>query len=161
MVPMEEYENGHILTSKSVTALSKLGVKANVGAHGQLQGLAAHWETWMLKQGGMSNLEALKAATINGAHYLGMDDEIGSLKKGKLADLIILDKNPLENIENSNSVIYTMVNGRLFDVSTMNEIGNHPKQRTKFYWEKEGFNQGIPFYSETMSFSRPTCSCRH
>ena len=161
MVPMEEYENGHILTSKSVTALAKLGVKANVGAHGQLQGLAAHWETWMLRQGGMSNMEALKAATINGAHYLGMDDEIGSLKKGKLADLIILDKNPLENIENSNSVIYTMVNGRLFDVSTMNEIGNHSKTRTKFYWEKEGFNQGIPFYTETMSFSRPTCSCRH
>lgn len=161
MVPMEEYENGHILTSKSVTALAKLGVKANVGAHGQLQGLAAHWETWMLRQGGMSNLEALKAATINGAHYLGMDNEIGSLKKGKLADLIILDKNPLENIENSNSVIYTMVNGRLFDVSTMNEIGNHPKKRTKFYWENEGFNQGIPFYTETMSFSRPTCSCRH
>lgn len=161
MVPMEEYENGHILTSKSVTALSKLGVKANVGAHGQLQGLAAHWETWMLKQGGMSNLEALKAATINGAHYLGMDNEIGSLKKGKLADLIVLDKNPLENIENSNSVIYTMINGRLFDVSTMNEIGNHPKQRTKFYWEKDGYNQGIPFYTETMSFSRPTCSCRH
>ena len=161
MVPMEEYENGHILTSKSVTALAKLGVKANVGAHGQLQGLAAHWETWMLRQGGMSNLEALKAATINGAHYLGMDDEIGSLKKGKLADLIVLDKNPLENIENSNSVIYTMINGRLFDVSTMNEIGNHPKVRTKFYWEKEGFNQGIPFYTETMSFSRPTCSCRH
>lgn len=161
MVPMEEYENGHILTSKSVTALAKLGVKANVGAHGQLQGLAAHWETWMLRQGGMSNLEALKAATINGAHYLGMDDEIGSLKKGKLADLIVLDKNPLENIQHSNSVIYTMINGRLFDVNTMNEIGNHPKARTKFYWEKEGFNQGIPFYTETMSFSRPTCSCRH
>ena len=161
MVPMEEYENGHILTSKSVNKLAKLGVKANVGAHGQLQGLGAHWETWMLKQGGMSNLEALKAATINGAHYLGMDDEIGSLEKGKLADLIVLDKNPLEHIENSNSVVYTMINGRLYDISTMNQIGNHPKERTKFYWEKDGYNQGVPFYNETMSFSRPTCSCRH
>ena len=160
MVPLEEYDNGHILTSKSVTALSKLGVKANLGAHGQLQGLGAHWELWMLQQGGMSNLEALQAATINGADYLGMADEIGSLKKGKLADLIVMDKNPLESIENTNSVIYTMVNGRLYDISSMNEIGNYDKKRTKFYWENGNYNQGVPFNVNTMSFSAPTCSCR-
>ncbi|MFY0630609.1 MAG: PD40 domain-containing protein [Flavobacteriaceae bacterium] len=159
MIPLEEYDNGHILTSRSVTALSKLGVKANVGAHGQLQGLGAHWELWMLQQGGMSNMEALKAATINGAEYIGMDDEIGSLKKGKLADLIILDKNPLEDIENTNSVIYTMVNGRLYDISTMNEVGNYDNKRTKFYWENGKYNQGVPFNINTMSFTRPTCSC--
>lgn len=161
MIPLEEYENGHILTSQSVTALSKLGVKANLGAHGQLQGLGAHWELWMLHQGGMTNLEALQSATINGAHYLGMNDEIGSLKKGKLADLIILDKNPLENIENTDSVIYTMINGRLYDVSTMNEIGNYDKKRTKFYWENGKYNQGVPFNFMTMSFTTPSCSCRH
>lgn len=159
MVPLEEYDNGHILTSRSVTALSKLGVKANVGAHGQLQGLGAHWELWMLQQGGMSNMEALKAATINGAEYIGMSDEIGSLVKGKLADLIVLDKNPLEDIENTNSVIYTMVNGRLYDTATMNEIGNYDKKRSKFYWEQGNYNQGVPFHINTMSFTKPTCSC--
>lgn len=159
MIPEKEYENGHILTSRTVTDLSKLGVKVNLGAHGQLQGLGAHWELWMLQQGGMSNLEALKAATINGAEYIGVGDELGSLEKGKLADLIVLDKNPLDNIQNSSSVIYTMINGRLYETSTMNEVGNYDKKRTKFYWESGNFNQGVPFNTTNMSFTRPTCSC--
>lgn len=159
MVPEEEYKNGHILTSETVTALSKEGVKVNLGAHGQLQGLGAHWELWMLQQGGLSNHEALKAATINGAEYIGAAAEIGSLEKGKLADLIIMDKNPLEDIKNSNSVIYTMVNGRLYDINTMNEIGNYDKKRTKFYFELDGYNQGVPVNMNTNSFLTPRCSC--
>lgn len=159
MVPEEEYKNGHVLTSETVTALAKEGVKVNLGAHGQLQGLGAHWELWMLQQGGLSNHEALKAATINGADYIGAADEIGSLEKGKLADLIILDKNPLEDIKNSNSVIYTMINGRLYDISTMNEIGNYDKKRTKFYFEMDGYNQGVPVNMTTNSFLTPRCSC--
>ena len=71
MIPDEEYENGHILTSKTVTALANEGVKVNLGAHGQLQGLGAHWELWMLHQGGMTYMQALQAATINGAKYIG------------------------------------------------------------------------------------------
>ncbi|WP_026776814.1 amidohydrolase family protein [Polaribacter sp. Hel_I_88] len=159
MVPEEEYKNGHILTSETVTALANEGVKVNLGAHGQLQGLGAHWELWMLQQGGLSNHEALKAATINGANYIGVADELGSLERGKLADLIILDKNPLEDIKNSNSVIYTMVNGRLYDVDTMNEIGNYDNKRGKFYFELDGYNQGFPVNMQTNSFTTPTCSC--
>lgn len=159
MIPEEEYKNGHVLTSETVTALAKEGVKVNLGAHGQLQGLGAHWELWMLQQGGLSNLEALKAATINGAEYIGVADELGSLVKGKLADLIIMDKNPLEDIKNSNSVIYTMVNGRLYDVKTMNEIGNYDNKRSQFYFEMDGYNQGVPFNFNTNSFIAPTCSC--
>lgn len=136
-MPLEEYENGHILSSKTCKVLSDAGVKVNLGGHGQLQGLGAHWELWMLQQGGMTNMEALRAATINCAEYLGMGSGVGSLKVGKLADLIVLDKNPLEDIQNSNSVKYTMVNGRLYDTETMNEIGNTIKPRTKFYWEKQ------------------------
>ena len=158
-IPAKEYENGHILTSKTVTDLSKMGVKVNLGAHGQLQGLGAHWELWMLHQGGMSNLEALKAATINGAEYIGIGDELGTLEVGKLADLIILDKNPLENIRHTNTVTHTMINGRLYDVTTMNEIGNYNTPRTKFYWENGKYNQGVPFNFDTNSFTSPTCSC--
>ncbi len=158
-IPPKEYENGHILTSKTVTDLSKVGVKVNLGAHGQLQGLGAHWELWMLQQGGMSNLEALKAATINGAEYIGVGDELGTLEVGKLADLIVLDKNPLENIRHTNTVTHTMINGRLYDTSTMNEIGNYDTTRTKFYWEKGTYNQGVPFNFDTNSFTTPTCSC--
>lgn len=160
MVPDKEYENGHILVSKTCKTLSDYGVKVNLGAHGQLQGLGAHWELWMLEQGGMSTMEALKAATINGAEYIGIDDEVGSLRKGKLADLIVLDKDPLVDIKNSNSIIYTMVNGRLFDANTMNEIGNHPKERTQFYWENNKYNQAFPWHEESQSFMNVGCSCQ-
>ena len=159
MVPDEEYENGHILVSKTAKALSDEGVKVNLGAHGQLQGLGAHWELWMLHQGGMTNLEALKAATINGAQYIGAGNEIGSLKEGKLADLIVLDKNPLEDIKNTETVRYTMVNGRLYDTETMNEIGNTTKERSKFWWEKSNYNRAFPWHEESHSFMQPKCSC--
>lgn len=159
MIPEEEYVNGHVLTSKSCTALQNNGVNINLGAHGQLQGLGAHWELWMLAEGGMSNHQALKCATINGAKYLGMDNEIGSLKVGKLADLIICDKNPLVNIKDSETVQYTMVNGRLFDCDTMNEItpkGEH--KRGKFYFEING-NSDFPIEASTCAGEN--CACRH
>ena len=159
MLPDEEYKNGPILVSETTKALSDAGVKVNLGAHGQLQGLGAHWELWLLQQGGMTNHEALKAATINGANYIGASNDIGSLKKGKLADLIVLDKNPLENIRNSESIIYTMINGRLYDTETMNEIGNSPKKRGEFYWENSKYNEAFPWHKESNSFTQPGCGC--
>ena len=160
MIPDEEYQNGHILTSKSLKKLTDAGVKINLGAHGQLQGLGAHWELWMLQQGGMTNLEALRCATINGAISLGMEEQLGSIKAGKLADLIVLDKNPLQDIRNSEFVKYTMVNGRLYDAATMNEIGNYDRKRTKFYFEMPGSGNGYPYFRETGSFMAPQCCWR-
>ncbi|WP_299217421.1 amidohydrolase family protein [uncultured Dokdonia sp.] len=159
MIPDEEYQNGHILTSETVTALANKGVKVNMGAHGQLQGLGAHWETWMLQQGGMTNLQALQAATINGAEYIGAGDEIGSLKVGKLADLIIIDGNPLENIRDTENVTHTMVNGRLYDTSTMNEVGNTEKERGQFWWENTRQSEAFPWHEESNSFTIPGCGC--
>ncbi len=162
MLPEEEYVNGHMLVSKHLKKLNDAGVKVNMGAHGQLQGLAAHWETWMMQQGGMSNFEALKTATINPAQSLGFDKWIGSLEPGKLADLIIMDKNPLDNIRNTESIRYTMVNGRLYDAETMNEIGNYNNPRPRFHWEL-GKNAGAfswPAHVETESHG-PTCGCGH
>ncbi len=155
MVPLKEYDNGHILVSQSVKKLADAGVKVNLGAHGQIQGIGAHWELWMLAQGGMSTMEALKAATINGAHYLGMDSYLGSLKTGMLADLIVLDENPLEDIKNSNSVIYTMINGRLYDTETMNEVGNEEKPRGAFYWEMNDYAPAFDWHGITTT----GCSC--
>lgn len=158
-VPQEEYQNGHILVSETVKDLSEAGVKVNMGAHGQLQGLGAHWETWMINQGGLSNLETLKAATINSAEYIGAGEDIGSLKVGKLADLIVMDKNPLEDIENTLSINMVMVNGRLYDTETMNEIGNNPKERLPFFWELDGYNQAFPWHQETQGFMDGSCTC--
>lgn len=154
MIPDKEYEIGHILTAQSCKKLSDAGVKVNVGAHGQLQGLGVHWEMWMLAQGGMTPLEALRSATLNGATLLGMDDEIGSIKAGKLADVVILDKNPLENIQNTNSVRYTMINGRLYDAATMNETGNYNRPRSKFFWEQSGYSPSFNWHEESVG-----CSC--
>ncbi|MGK0385703.1 MAG: imidazolonepropionase-like amidohydrolase/Tol biopolymer transport system component [Patiriisocius sp.] len=159
MVPLKEYENGHILVAKTAKDLVAAGVKLNMGAHGQLQGLGAHWETWMLASGGLSNHEALKAATINGANYIGAGQDIGSLEVGKLADLIVLDKNPLEAIENTQYIEHVMINGRLYDANTLNEQGNHPKERAPFYWEVPGYNQAFPWHEETQSFMRGGCGC--
>jgi len=148
MIPDEEYDNGHILVSKSLKKLTDAGVKINMGAHGQLQGLGAHWEMWMLAQGGMTPMEVLRCATMNPAQTLGLDSWIGSLEPGKLADLVIMDKNPLTDIHNTESVHYTMVNGRLYDAATMNQIGNYDVKRKPFYWET-GKNAGsFPWHEE-------------
>jgi Tol biopolymer transport system component/imidazolonepropionase-like amidohydrolase len=160
MIPEEEYQNGHILVSQTLKKMQDKGININLGSHGQLQGLGAHWELWMLQQGGMSNLQALKCATINGARHLGMDKEIGSLVKGKLADLVIMDANPLENIRNTEQIRYVMVNGRLYDAATMHEIGNYNQKRDAFWFELPGSNTngsaGI-----THSCTEARCVCGH
>lgn len=159
MVPDEEYENGHILTSRSLKKLTDAGVRVNLGAHGQIQGLGAHWELWMLQQGGMSNYQALRCATVNGAVLLGMEKQIGTLTPGKLADLIVINGNPLENIRHSENVVYTMINGRLYDTSTMDEIGNRPAKRSKFYWELDGSGNIFPFFQDTQGIMGGKCAC--
>lgn len=127
----------HVNIAKGAKQLLDAGALVQLGAHGQLQGLGAHWELWMLEQGGMTPLEALRCATMNGARYLGFDKDLGSLEVGKLADLVVLDRNPLENIRNSDSVRYVVLNGRVFDAATMNEIGNHPRVRAPFPWQRD------------------------
>ena len=146
---------GHIEVSKYVTQIAEGGTKVNLGSHGQLQGLGAHWELWMLAQGGMSPLQAIRCATMNGASYLGMDKEIGSLETGKLADLIVLNANPLDDIRNSQQIKYVMLNGRLYDSESMNEIGNRPKPRLRFWWQmNRGESLNLPVgNSETWLYT--------
>ncbi|MEO8193798.1 MAG: amidohydrolase family protein [Gemmatimonadales bacterium] len=125
-----------VTVSKAAKALSDRGVVVSTGAHGQLHGMAEHWETWMMAMGGMTNHEALRTATMNGAKALGLDRDIGSLETGKLADMIVLDANPLADIKNTATVWYVMVNGRIFDAATMAQIGNHPTPAPKPTWRE-------------------------
>lgn len=133
MANEDDYQ--YVETSKALKKILDAGGRVQLGAHGQLQGLGAHWELWMLQQGGMTNLEAIRAATLHGAEYLGLDKDLGSIEPGKLADLIVMENNPLENIRNSESIRYVMKNGRLYDGETMDEIGTTMRKRGKFWWE--------------------------
>ena len=126
----------HFNVAKVANELNKLGVHPNIGAHGQREGLAAHWEMWMFAQGGMSNMEVLKTATINPATTFGMEQQLGSIKEGKLADLIVIDGDPLADIRVTDKVTYTMVNGKLFDAETMNELNGDKEKRKPFFFEK-------------------------
>jgi imidazolonepropionase-like amidohydrolase/Tol biopolymer transport system component len=158
--PTAEYgDYNHIQVSKAVKKIADGGTKVNLGAHGQLQGLGAHWELWMLVQGGMSPLQAIRCATLNGASYLGMDKEIGSLEIGKLADLVVMDDNPLDDIRNSEKIKYVMINGRIYDSLSMNEVGTRERVRSKLWFEMgKGTVLNIPSgSSETWTFTVPEC----
>lgn len=132
-----------IAIAKTATQLQRAGVAVNMGAHGQREGLAAHWEMWTAALGGMTPMESLRTATINGARYLGMEKDIGSLEVGKLADLAIIDGNVLSDIRQSDRVTHVMVNGRLYESASMNEIGATPKERAPFFFDGPG-NADVP-----------------
>jgi len=103
-------------TARDAAAMSAEGTLVTLGAHGQLQGMGVHWELWALGgPGALSPHDALRAGTLNGARYMGLDDELGSIEVGKLADLIVLNSNPLDDLHNSADIALVIKNGEVFE----------------------------------------------
>ena len=130
-------EYNYPLGAASAKAMMDAGGKVCVGGHGELQGLSYHWELWSLQAGGMSNLQALRAGTLNGAEAIGLAQDLGSLEPGKLADLVVLDKDPLQDIHATTSIRFVMQNGELFDGNTLDEVWPQQKTIGPFWWWKD------------------------
>ena len=133
-------EDEHVFKKLAAEALKivRAGGRVGIGGHGQLQGIQVHWEMWALSSGGFTPMETLRAATLHGAQAIGYAQDLGSIEAGKLADLVVLDKNPLENIRNSSSVRYVMKNGELFDGETLDKLAPEKSPRQRQWWWTAG-----------------------
>jgi imidazolonepropionase-like amidohydrolase len=133
MAPDSEYSALFDSAANGVR-LQAAGIDVNIGGHGQREGLGGHWEMWSFARGGMAPMQVLKTATSSPAHYLGMDADLGSLEVGKLADLLILNSNPLENIYDTDKIDKVMLNGRLYQANTLNEVVTGGRRVRDLYW---------------------------
>ncbi len=121
--------------ARAAKILLEAGVLVNTGAHGQREGLATHWEMWSFSRGGFSPMQALAAATINPATYLGMDKDLGSLEPGKLADMVILHANPLDDIHHSDKISHVLRGGRVYVAASLAEEHTGERRVAPFYWQ--------------------------
>jgi imidazolonepropionase-like amidohydrolase/Tol biopolymer transport system component len=126
------------LHAKQLAKWSAGGGKLGLGSHGEVQGIGAQWELWMMASGGLKPHAALRAATLDSADAIGFAKDLGSLEAGKLADLLVLDANPLDDIKNTAKIAEVMKNGRLYDAATLNET--YPRQKAldpQWWWKLE------------------------
>jgi hypothetical protein len=137
--------------SAQMAKLVRAGGLVGVGSHGQLQGLGYHWEMWMLASGGMTPLETLRCATVNGAKIIGRPADLGSIEPGKLADLVIMDKNPLDDIHNTNTIHWVMKNGELFEGDTLDQLWPEQKKlEPLWFWN----NYDAPKAGDPLSYGK-------
>jgi Tol biopolymer transport system component/imidazolonepropionase-like amidohydrolase len=125
------------IMAQGAAGMVRSGGHVALGSHGEQQGIGAHWELWMLQSGGMTPWQALYCATMNGAESIGLEKQVGSLEPGKLADLLVLNSNPLDDIHNSRDLRYVIKNGVMYSADSLDEAWPQQKKFPPFYWHKE------------------------
>jgi imidazolonepropionase-like amidohydrolase len=130
--------------SESAARIVKYGGMVGVGAHHEVQGIGTPWDLILMAGGGMPLHDILRVGTIFGATSIGLDKDLGSLETGKLADLIVLDANPLENVRNILRIKYVMRNGQLFESETLDEVWPRQQKLAKPWWLEWGPPVGTP-----------------
>lgn len=135
--PTFYWEDDHYTAQmgKTLRKLYDRGIKLHMGAHGQMMGLGAHWEMELFTHGGFTNYDAIEIATINGFRHHGLDHLLGSIELGKLADMVIMTKDPLDNIRNTRSIEYVIKNGVLYSGKDASQIYPKPTPAPRLYFK--------------------------
>ena len=130
-------EEPEFQVAKDLVDVIRLGGKLDIGAHGDLPGMGTHQEMWLLEKGGATPMEMLRAATLTGAEKIGVEDHLGSIEPGKLADLVILNSDPLESIRNTEDIEYVVKNGFVYHAESMTQMWPEYKPLRKTWWHSD------------------------
>lgn len=132
--PVTDYS--YAFTAQAMADVIAEGGWGALGSHGEHHGLAPHWELWM-GASALGNHGAIEVATMHGARFLGADRDLGSIEVGKLADFIILNGNPLENIRATADAKYVMKAGTLYDAMSLDQVWPKAVPFGPTYWVNE------------------------
>ncbi|MCG8469628.1 MAG: amidohydrolase family protein, partial [Gemmatimonadetes bacterium] len=131
-----ETDYSYPLLARGLGEIVEHGGWGAIGSHGQLHGLASHWEVWMTAAG-MDELGALAVGTLHGAHFLGLEHELGSISEGKIADLLVLDSNPLDDIRNTADIDLVVKDGIVYEAETLDQVWPQAIPFGEYYWVDE------------------------
>ena len=117
--PRHEFSDPVIV--KGAKEIVEQGGFAVIGGHGEVAGASTQWDAWAYAEA-MEPMQVVETATLSGAYFLGLEQDLGSIEVGKIADLLVLNSNPLDDIRSTADIQYVMHDGRLSSPETLDEV---------------------------------------